>query len=254
METIIKNSVNNTELLYLKNQHLLQSKALVTEIITKNDVCFLKTNITPFYIKSGGQKSDSGVIDNHSARMLVSEAKTLEDGNTYHIGKMEYGSFNINDEVDMIVDAEVRLFNSAYHSAGELIIAALKLLNHNYVVSGAIHYGKDQSRIELAVKLNQEIIPELKQNLQDKINWMIDEGSEIQIFELTDKELITKHIGYFPDYVKEPTIRIVKTWASVTGRPCKGTHLLNLNQLREVIIEKIKAKGDKTIISYSANI
>lgn len=89
------------------------------------DEAILIVEETPFYAESGGQMSDFGLIKTVQGEFEVTSVQKygLAIG---HQGKVISGSFNINDEVELIVDTENRNDTQRNHSATHLLHAALR--------------------------------------------------------------------------------------------------------------------------------
>ena len=211
----------------------------------------LVTDQTPFYIKGGGQQSDTGFFISGNDRYEISSATYAEDGRVIHSFTADRTpGIKPGDKIRLVVDEVSRKMNSAIHTAGELICAAVKTLGHNWPVASAIHYT-DNASVEFDVQLTDTEKEQLTKQLQQQLDEMLLAGSLVKIYRFTEKESVIQHCGYFPEYVSshEP-IRVVKVWKTAYGRPCAGTHLDNINQLEKVEITKIKNKKGLTQVRY----
>jgi Ser-tRNA(Ala) deacylase AlaX len=242
-----------TELRYLTDASQLALTSTLTGVLVNGDAIKFSTTVSPFYCKGGGQRADSGFATTASGRVRIDDFR-YEEGIAYHIGQLVQGDLQAGEAVLLEVDEQNRLRNSAYHTAGELIIAAMKLLRFDVEILSAIHYGPQQSRIEFDLDLENELIDVLKDQLQRKLNHLIYQGGQVQLLLLAKKEEVITQVGYYPDYVTDEIIRVVKVLPGVTGRPCKGTHLQDLNQLKKLTIDKLKVKSHKLMISYTAGL
>jgi len=242
-----------TELRYLTDANQLSLTSTITRLQVNGDAVKFSTAVSPFYCKGGGQRSDMGVATTAAGYVRIDEFR-YEDAIAYHVGQIIEGDLQVGESVSLAVNEQNRLLNSAYHTAGELIIAAMKSLRFDVEILSAIHYGPQQSRIEFDLDLENELMDVLKDQLQRKVSHLIYQGSEVQLLMLSKREDVIKHVGYYPDYVNDSLIRVVKVLPNVTGRPCKGTHLMNIRQLKKVSIDKLKVKSHKLVISYTAEI
>jgi len=106
---------------------------------------------TPFYAESGGQIGDRGaIVGHHGARFHVSDT-TKPVGNTWvHRGKLERGSLNIGDAVDLTVDAERRAATRRNHSATHLLHFALRHVLGEHVQQKGSLVGPERLRFDYA--------------------------------------------------------------------------------------------------------
>jgi len=81
---------------------------------------------TPFYAESGGQIGDTGLIENETLRLLVSDTQSPTSGLIVHYVEVEQGTVRRGDEVLAVVDAERRSRTRANHTATHLLHAALR--------------------------------------------------------------------------------------------------------------------------------
>ena len=77
----------------------------------------LITNQTPFYGESGGQVGDTGEIISKDLKFEVHDVQKQLGDLFVHFGKVVQGSININESVEMKINAERRNNVRAYHSA-----------------------------------------------------------------------------------------------------------------------------------------
>lgn len=250
--SITKPKTTETILTYLQQPDRLEKEATVIDVIKgPNNEYYVITNLTPFYVKGGGQQGDVGYIYKGNEKFEVVAASISPEGRIVHIIKSDnQPTIFPGCKVGLSVDPNIRIRNSAIHSAGELICAAIKVLGYNWQVLSAIHYP-DNASVEFDVLLTEAEKDQVQQKLQVQLDEMIKKGSVIEILIYSDKDEVIKHCGYFPNYLTEDgPIRIVKVWPSVYGRPCAGTHLKNVNSLQRVEIKKIKNKKGGTQIRY----
>ncbi len=240
-----------TQLLYLDDQHLLEAKSTVVSCIEKNDEVRIIFDQTPMYVKRGGQPGDQGIVTGEGFNIVIRDVVYDEGGDIVHIGTLQGRIPGKDEKVTVKVDSAVRRLHSLWHSAGEAVIVAAKIAGFDKPVSAAIHYGSNQNRIEYQAKLDSEHVEQLKAQIEANLKKIIRDDTLIDLLNLTDKNEVIEHCGFWPDYLQEgDTIRVVKVRPDYTGRPCTGTHLAHTSELGKVWIEKIKVKDDKIIISY----
>ncbi|WP_072391390.1 alanine--tRNA ligase [Hyphomicrobium sp. CS1GBMeth3] len=87
----------------------------------------LVLNQTPFYGESGGQVGDQGLIKGTKGALFRVTDTQKKLGDLFvHIGKVEKGSFKIDDAVELEVDHTRRTATRANHSATHLLHEALR--------------------------------------------------------------------------------------------------------------------------------
>lgn len=240
-----------TKLLYLDDQHLPKAESTVISCIEKDGEVRIILDQTPMYVKRGGQPGDQGSIEGEGFSIAIRDVVYDESGDIVHIGKLQGQMPAVGDKVIVKVDVAARRLHSLWHSAGEAVIVAAKMAGFDEPVNAAIHYGPNQNRIEYQTKLDNEHVELLKTQIEANLKQIIHNNTSIAILNLTDKNEVIEHCGFWPEYLHEgDTIRVVKVRPDFTGRPCTGTHLAHTSELGKIWIEKIKVKGDKTIISY----
>lgn len=241
----------STELLYLGDQNLLEVKATIVGYSGQDDEVKIVLDQTPMYVKRGGQPGDQGLIKGGGFSIAIRDVVYDEHGDIVHVGTLRGKMPAIGDEIIVTVDSTARRLHSLWHSAGEAVIVAAKMAGFDEPVNAAIHYGPSQNRIEYQTKFDSEHAERLKVQIEANLKKIVQDDTPIAILNLTDKNQVIEHCGFWPEYLHEgDTIRVVKVRPDYTGRPCTGTHLAHTSELGKVWIEKIKVKGDKAIISY----
>lgn len=251
MRAMHSTSNQTTRLLYLEDQNLPEAEAIILDISRNGDTVLVVLNRTPMYVKRGGQPGDAGIIEGEDVSIAVRDVVYAEDGHIAHVGNLQSRMPVKGEKVTVKVDSATRRLHSLWHSAGEAVIVAAKMAGFDEPVGAAIHYGPNQNRIEYQAKLDSEQAQRLKEQIETNLVKIIQDDTPVVILNLTDKNEVVQHCGFWPDYVPEgETIRVVKVRSDYTGRPCTGTHLTRTSELGKIWVEKIKVKGDKVIISY----
>jgi Ser-tRNA(Ala) deacylase AlaX len=241
---------NCTQLNYLSDpqKHNLNARIIGLNVAT-NRYAF-QTDRTPFYVKGGGQPSDQGWIKVGTETYAIEDVREGADGEVWHYLSEGNFTLQIGAEIELSVDPNLRFQHSAIHTAGELVCAAMKIAGYSFDVVSAIHYV-DNASVEFKADINEEERLKVKDVVQEVIRTCIQKGGTVQIQTLNDRQKVIAECGYYPDYIKENEgIRVVKVWGEVYGRPCKGTHLRNINQLKDIIIRKVKSSKGNLQIRY----
>jgi alanyl-tRNA synthetase len=115
------------------------------------DELVVLTNQTPFYGESGGQMGDSGTIATlGGAKASVSDTgKPLGRLHAHH-AKLEAGSLQVGDTVQLTVDADRRDRIRANHSATHLLHAALRNRLGGHVTQKGSLVAEDRFRFDFS--------------------------------------------------------------------------------------------------------
>lgn len=211
----------------------LDCSGTVMDIKNENDKTAIILDQTLFYPQGGGQPFDNGVIKNESGIFKVNEVRFIE-GQVYHIGIFEKGSFNIGDRINCLIDKDRRELNTRLHSGGHLLDMGLKELNRLWKPVKGYHFPQG-AYVEYVAEENT-FDENLIKELEDKCNEIINRNIETSImFEkdqlVNGKPARTVYYGNF-------------------GIACGGTHCQNLKDIGKIGIRKIKKDKDTIRISY----
>lgn len=250
--TVRGNEPEGTRLLYLEDQHVLVAGATIVDCWYQSDDFVIVTDLTPMYPRRGGQPSDVGILEGAKFRLDVREVVLGSLAQVLHIGTLYGAKPDQGDEVRASVNSAERRLHSLWHTAGEAVIVAAKMAGFDEPVVGAIHYGPNQNRIEYLKRPGSSGVDTLSAELTPNLARIVADNTAIECLTSTNRDLILRICGFWPDYVPigEP-IRMVRIRQDVTGRPCTGTHFDRTSELGEVKIDRIRAKGNKLIVSYS---
>ncbi len=235
-----------TKLLYLENFNLLESEAIVVEIIRENERDVLILNQTVFYPQGGGQPYDQGVIESANGKFLVEEVRFI-DGTVKHIGKFERGVFQKGEIVQCKVSAEQRTLHSRLHSAGHVVDMAVVKLGLKWIPGKGYHFP-DGPYVEYAGSLEGVDKEDLKTKLEKACNDFVREGrkTELRFMPKSEMSLVCHFV---PDYIPEGKPARVVMYGDF-GIPCGGTHVSNLQEIKQMTIRKIKADGKNIRVGY----
>ena len=103
---------------------------------------------TPFYAESGGQVGDTGIIENESMRLLVSDTQSPTSGLIVHRVEVEQGTVRQGDQVTAQVDGERRARTMANHTATHLLHAALREVLGPHVKQAGSQVSPDRLRFD----------------------------------------------------------------------------------------------------------
>ncbi len=177
---------------------------------------------TPFYGEGGGQVGDTGSITSDSFVFIVEDTKKTPEGVIIHLGKVDKGSINLNDVVDLQIDVNRRNAIKRNHSATHLLHKALKVVLGDHVAQGGSEVNDKTFRFDFS---HYEQIPKDKLlEIEELVNKYIYTETKSEIYEKTISEAYEEGaIGLFEDKYKE-MVRIVN-FPNISKELCGGTHV-----------------------------
>lgn len=217
-----------TELIYFDDCYVKEFDAEVVE--SEEDRVVLDR--TAFYPEGGGQPSDTGEMDGYRVRKV-------EKGG----GKVEHvlggGAPGPGSTVHCILDWERRYSHMRYHTA-QHIISAIVLDDYGGATTGNQLYA-DRARIDFDVSISDRT-----EEVEEKVNSVIDEGRDVDIYTLSREEAMEEldpertRIDLLPESIEE--LRIVDV-EGLDRTACAGTHVKNTEELGEFEITGTESKG-----------
>lgn len=200
----------------------LEATATVTAILTGERLIVRLSN-TLFHPQGGGQKADRGFI----GRAQVLHVAHNEGDVDHYVDKVD--GLGIGESYQISIDAEWRRLNAAYHTAGHLIAS---LIEYRYpklhAVSG--HQWPGEGRVEFDGDFDG--LDEIKTSLEGDASDALTSQFPVSI------------IG---DPFTDRSIQI-KDFAPI---PCGGTHVTNIADIGNILIDGIKMKNGRLRISYT---
>lgn len=209
----------------------LQMEASVKFIVKGENECdmlkegekgYVITEITPFYPEGGGQIGDKGVIKSESGIFVVENTKKVGESVIIHEGKVIKGRLQLNDDVELIVDENLRKSTEKNHTATHLLHRALQIVLGDHVRQSGSLVNPERLRFDFAhfsplsakeIKRVEEIV---NREIQRNLN-------------------VSKHYSKLQDAIKSgatalfgekygETVRVVKV-ADFSTELCGGCHI-----------------------------
>jgi len=217
-------------MLFIENSYLKNFETKIKKIENNNVIL----EQTAFYAKSGGQPGDIGkIIFNENEFNIVDTIYDLEK-NIIHVCENTDG-LKIGEIINGKIDWNIRYKHMRMHSALHLLCS---LIPYD-VTGGQISFEK--SRLDFNAENKIE-----KEEIEIKINQLVQENHEISFLWITNEELDKQPDLVRTMSVKPPRsnnkIRLVKI-GSIDLQPCGGTHVKNTKEIGEIKIGKIENKG-----------
>ena len=248
------NKFKETELLYLEDTYKIEDKATLLEVGKDTKGNFLVLDRTIFYPQGGGQPSDTGFIEIDKFKYNVHHVSFV-DGIVLHYYTTDTdsieNSINIKENsnvVLMYIDLEKRLLNAKAHTEGHLLDAVSRMIAPEIIGKKGYHFS-DGPYVEFEgmLQINPEIFSEKVNSLLAK---SIESKLSVKVINADNELLKTLKL---PTGFKVPEGKKCR-FVQIEGFPpvpCGGTHIQNLDELKEVIVKKVNSKKGVTKISYS---
>lgn len=245
--------MNTTKLLYLDDFSLTTCQAHVIALLNENERMAVVLDQTVFYPQGGGQPCDQGEIKTAQTTFAVQDVR-LVDGIVKHFGYFSSGApFAIGETVTCTIDSARRTLNSRVHSAGHVIDKALFELNFEWEPGKSYHFPNGPY-VEYSGGLHNVDVEKLKTDIEHLCAKWATEGLPVKSKAvdkaaiLTDKQLMRrcKFLANLPENKPIYVIAYGENFAS----PCSGTHVLNVSEIGNIIIRKIKEADGGVRISY----
>ena len=238
--------INTTKLLYLSNMSQLICDSHVVEVQRENDRDIIILDQTVFYPQGGGQPYDQGTISGSIGAFKVQEVRFV-DGIVKHIGNFVDGILKVQDKVSCIVDEKRRNLNAKLHSAGHIIDMVVSKLNLPWAPGKGFHFP-DGPYVEYSGALEQKNIENLAKNIECQVNQLIEQKIPVEIKFVTKDQVHLFSRFSTQNLPDNKPIRIVLY--NDFGTPCGGIHVKNSAEIGNIIIRKIKIKGNIIRVSY----
>jgi lysyl-tRNA synthetase len=226
---------NGTVLEYWKDSYLLESEAVVADIMVDETGTFISLDKTVFYPQGGGQPSDIGkVFLNPNDYFVVT--KCLKQGDVVrHYGYFENepnSAMYCGSKVKLEINKENRIQNINLHSTAHLMDYAVKELNLGWIAEKGYSFPEGPY-VQYSGEV--EVTDELISDIETKVN-----------------ELRLQNIDFVVNYTQngEQIFRSILI-NSISDCACGGTHINNTKELPPIKIRKINCKKGVIKLSYS---
>ena len=203
-----------------------------TKVIAKfgNDVVLEET---PFYAFSGGQLSDSGLINQYEVKDVIKMP------NAQHLHILDENDLKVGDEVVAKIDLEKRALTRKNHSAAHLLQAALKTVLGNHVAQQGSQVCDTYSRFDF--NNYESLTDEQILKVEDIVNKYIVEAHKVETLVLPIEEAKKLGATALFDEKYGDIVRVVKM--EVSTEFCGGTHVANTSDIEKYAIYSFESIG-----------
>ncbi len=218
----------------------------IVEALSDGEIGTIIVEKTPFYATMGGQQGDKGIIRTANGEFKVEDTVKLLGGKVGHIGKMTSGMIKSGDEVELIVDAELRAKTCKNHSATHLLQKALREVLGTHVEQAGSYQDSERTRFDFShfAAMTAEELAKVEQMVNQKIAEQIEVQTDVMTVEEAKK---TGAMALFGEKYGE-TVRVV-SMSDFSKEFCGGTHVKNTADIAafKIISESGVAAGVRRI-------
>ncbi len=198
-----------------------------------NEVEIVLAN-TPFYAESGGQISDTGLIEGDGWQMTITDTRKPVSGLVVHYGQIVRGTARRGDTVSAEVDAERRLNIMRNHTATHLLQAQLQRVLGTHVAQAGSLVAPDRLRFDFSHP--DPMTAEELQAVEAGVNQDILAGYDVNIsFKKYKDAVASGAMALFGEKYGD-TVRVITVDGNVSRELCGGTHVANTGQIGAFVI------------------
>ncbi len=200
---------------------------------------------TPFYVESGGQVSDVGVIAKYSEQggepiwgIDVSDMRRPVPGIIVHVGEVSVGEPKVNDDCWALVDYDRRLDIMRNHTATHLLHAQLRNVLGQHVQQAGSLVAPDRFRFDFThgSMLTQDEIDRVGEN----VNNLILANYPVMVLHKNYKDAVTDGAMALFGEKYGDVVRVIRTgWPDekpVSMELCGGTHVTQTAEIGSLVI------------------
>ena len=235
----IKDKIEPTEFLGYETD---QAEGVILSLIKDNkevkslnngDEAIIIVNQTPFYGESGGQVGDIGYIVSGEFKFKVNDVQKKLGDLFAHYGKVESGTINLNDSVEMKIDIKRRENIRAYHSATHLLHESLRRVLGTHVTQKGSLVAPDRLRFDFSHMKpisNDEI-----NKIENFVNKMVETKSDVKTRLMTPKEAVDNGALALFGEKYDDEVRVLSMGDEkdkyFSTELCGGTHVRNTGDI-----------------------
>ena len=200
---------------------------------------------TPFYVESGGQISDTGVITHYSGAgsepdwvVDVTDVRRPVPGLIVHAGKVRAGKPTVGDMCWALVDYDRRWDIMRNHTATHLLHAQLRHVLGQHVQQAGSLVAPDRLRFDFThgAMLTQDEIDVISQN----VNNLILANYPVRVLQKSYKEAVAEGAMALFGEKYGDVVRVVRTGypeeKPVSMELCGGTHVTQTAEIGQLLI------------------
>ena len=238
--------VGYDRLVHTSKVSALTTETAVVEALAEGDNGTIIVDETPFYATMGGQQGDKGIIRTANGEFKVVDTVKLLGGKVGHIGQMVSGMISNGEEVELVVDKELRAKTCRNHSATHLLQKALREVLGSHVEQAGSYQDGDRTRFDFShfQALTAEEIVKVEAIVNEQIALATPVVTEVMS---ADEAKNSGAMALFGEKYGE-SVRVV-SMGDFSKELCGGTHVANTAEITafKIISESGVAAGVRRI-------
>ena len=200
----------------------------IVESAKEGDKIAIVLDQTTFYPEGGGQAGDCGILSNDNVVIEVVDTRKGANNTIKHIGFVKSGEIKVNDELNTIVNKEVRMASARNHTATHLLHKVLKeVLGEHVNQAGSL---VNSERLRFDVTHFEAISKDELKLIEEKVNDAIFDSLEINCENMGINEAKEKGATALFGEKYGNEVRVV-SMGDFSIELCGGTHLKNTSQV-----------------------
>ena len=244
--SITSEFVGYDRLVHTSKVSALTTETAVVEALTEGDNGTIIVAETPFYATMGGQQGDKGIIRTANGEFKVVDTVKLLGGKVGHIGQMISGMISNGEEVELVVDKELRAKTCRNHSATHLLQKALREVLGTHVEQAGSYQDGDRTRFDFShfSAMTAEEIAKVEAIVNEQISLATPVITEVMT---SDEAKNSGAMALFGEKYGE-SVRVV-SMGDFSKELCGGTHVANTAEITafKIISESGVAAGVRRI-------
>jgi alanyl-tRNA synthetase len=207
------------------------------ESLTEGDQGLVILDSTPFYAESGGQIGDTGFINGAESSFTVIDTQKSGKANL-HVGTVDRGSINVDDEVRAEVDSARRSAIVLNHSATHLMHAALRQVLGDHVQQKGSLVAPDRLRFDFShyEGVTADQIQQIENLVNEQIRQNISADTKLMNY---DDAVASGAIALFGEKYDDE-VRVLRLGDGFSVELCGGTHVSSTG---DIGVFKITSEG-----------
>ncbi len=244
--SITSEFVGYDRLTHTSKVSVLTTETEIVEALSDGDNGTIIVDETPFYATMGGQQGDKGIIRTANGEFKVVDTVKLLGGKVGHIGQMVSGMISAGEEVELVVDKELRAKTCRNHSATHLLQKALRVVLGTHVEQAGSYQDGDRTRFDFShfSAMTAEEIAKVEAIVNEQIALGTPVVTEVMT---ADEAKNSGAMALFGEKYGE-SVRVV-SMGDFSKELCGGTHVANTAEITafKIISESGVAAGVRRI-------
>jgi len=210
----------------------------VVDILNEGEEGYVMLDKTPFYLESGGQTGDTGIIEGNNFSARVKKVIEPIKNKRLHLVYVTKGQIKVNQVVTASLDLNRRKAIARNHTATHLLHAALKKVVGEHVNQAGSLVEEGRLRFDFTHynKVTDKELKEIEILVNEKILENIEVTTDIKDMEEAKKEGATALFGEkYGDKVRVVTV------GDFSKELCGGTHVFRTGDIGLFVIESEKS-------------